>query len=46
LFERVAAIARGGATSRLDATSAMVPERVERPGIYNRRLPQNYPMAV
>jgi cell division protein FtsZ len=46
LFERVAAIARGGATSRLDATSAMVPERVERPGVYNRRLPQNYPMPV
>jgi cell division protein FtsZ len=46
LFERVAAIARGGAASRLAGPLPPIPDRVEYPGVYNRRLPQNYPMRV
>jgi cell division protein FtsZ len=46
LFERVAAIARGGAASRAEAKFPAMPDRVEYPGVYNRRLRQNYPMRV
>jgi cell division protein FtsZ len=46
LFERVAAIARGVPASRLEDPLPPFPDRVEYPGVYNRRLPQNYPMWV
>jgi cell division protein FtsZ len=42
LFERVAAIARGAGKAGLESSLPPVPERVELPGVYNRRLPQNY----
>jgi cell division protein FtsZ len=46
LFERVAAIARGGGKVRLESSFPPVAERVEFPGVYNRRLPQNYSMRA
>jgi cell division protein FtsZ len=46
LFERVAGIARGGGPRRAVAPFPVVPGRAEYPGVYNRRLPQNYPMPV
>jgi cell division protein FtsZ len=46
LFQRVAAIARGGGKARLESSFPAVPERVEFPGVYNRRLPQNYSMRA
>jgi hypothetical protein len=46
LFERVAALARGGGKVRLESSFPLVPERVEFPGVYNRRLPQIYSMRA
>jgi cell division protein FtsZ len=46
LFERVASIARGGAPRRVVAPFPGVPDRGEYPAVYNRRLPQNYPVPA
>jgi cell division protein FtsZ len=46
LFERVAAIARGSGKARPESSFIPVGDRVEYPGVYNRRLPQNYPMPA
>jgi cell division protein FtsZ len=46
LFERMAAIARGGSKLRLEGSYPLIAERLEVPGVYNRRLPQNYAMRA
>jgi cell division protein FtsZ len=45
LFERVAAIARGGKVRR-ESSLPPVLERLEFPAVYNRRLQQNYSMRA
>ncbi|MEA2676231.1 MAG: cell division protein FtsZ [Chloroflexota bacterium] len=42
LFERVAAMTRRGGKLSLNSSFPPAPDRVEFPGVYNRRLPQNY----
>lgn len=45
LFQRVAAMARGGSRARLESALPPVPERAEYPGAYDRRLRRNYASA-
>jgi cell division protein FtsZ len=46
LFERVAAIARGGGKASSESKFPQVPEMVEFPAVYSRRLPQDYAMRA
>jgi cell division protein FtsZ len=46
LFQRVASIARGRGPRRAAAGFPVVPARAEYPAVYNRRLPQNYPVPA
>jgi cell division protein FtsZ len=45
LFERVAAIARGGGKVRLESSFPPIPKKVDLPGVYNRRLRRDYAAA-
>jgi hypothetical protein len=42
----VAAIARGGGKVTLESSFPPIPEKVELPGVYNRRLRRDYAAAA